>query len=609
MRRRVRLPLQVGVSSLWGLTGAAATLLPAVAMSVVGIVFYLSDERTQRSYPPWVQAVALASLSAILLLPYALGRATSALRERPSDVLLSAEGLRVDGGSFDGLFLTWESIDAGASRIEVEHRKGRSLARIAMNLPSFMAYVILGTCLAVPIWLIDSTIARGKLAAGIQRVFSRLIGPGVYDLWRLEVATDDGGHVLLATAERPLDRDSLQALLDSIRGLASLGTNPTADDKPVPRDIEVLRCPACGAPAAPKDAGTVPCAYCGATIDVPQELRERLEALSAIAERPGIVAMVQRLLEQPGARVVSARMLVGAVVMFLAWPIAFGVAAWLQAGQVLVLQNATLLAAFAIAAILGVHLALRAGLTDRQALRLVTLDLGARPPPRPDAPPECHACGAPLAVGDDQLVARCVYCSTDNVIGIDVRREARPLGAARVSLEDALGKRTRQRWLWRSLAMGVVPLVVIAGWALGAATQYLVDPLQLSRDECNGGEMARCAELGFHYDIGLGVPVNADKAIELYRRACDGGYGLSCGSLAHKLAKGWGVPRDPAGAARALAQGCNLGQGDLCEELGRAYQKGDGVPRNKARALELFHKACTRFDAAACKEEKALAGP
>lgn len=609
MRRRVRLPLQVGVSSLWGLTGAAATLLPTLAMGVVDVVFLLASRRMEQSYPVWVKGMAFVSFSVLLLLPYAIGRAMAAVRQRPSDVLLSPDGLRVEGGPFDGRFLEWENIDAGASSIEVEQRRGRSLLRIVMNVPAFVAYILCGVLLAGPIWLLDRTLTRGRLKAGVDRVFSRWMGPGKYDVWRLSVAIEGGGRVVLAAAERPLDRDSLEALLDSIRGLASLGTDAAPDDKPVPRDIEVMRCPACGAPAAPSDANTMACAYCGATIAVPGELRERIRALSVVAGRASITKLVEQLLEQPGARTVSSRMAVGAMAMFLAWPIAFGVAAWLQAGRVLVLENAMLLAGFAVAAILGVHLALRASLADRQALRLVTLDLGARPPPRPDAPPECHACGAPLAVVADQLVARCVYCGTDNVLDIDVRREARPLGTARMSLQGALRKRKRHRWLWRSLAVGVVPLVVGGGWALGAATQYLVDPLQLLRNECSAGDMARCQELGFHYDVGLEVPANADKAIELYRRACNGGHGLSCGALAHKLAKGWGVPRDPAGAARALEKGCKLGQVDLCGELGRAYAQGDGVPRDKARALSLLHKACASSDAAACKEEKALRGP
>jgi hypothetical protein len=606
-KRPIRLPLEVGVSSLWGLTGAAATLLPALAMTVMDVVFYLADDRTQSHYPEWVQWAALASLSAVLLLPYAFARAVAAVRERPSDVLLSPEGLRVEGGGFDGTFLEWKSIDPGASSIEVEHNKGRSLARIAVNLPSFLAYVVLGTCLGIPIWLLDSTITRGRLQAGTQRLFSRLLGPGQYDVWSLSVATGDGTRFVLATTERPVERDSFQALLDSIRSLAGGTTQQTRDDKPAPHDIEILHCPSCGAAATPHDSDGVACTYCGATVSVPDELRERIRALSVVAGRPGLAAMVERLLDQPGARAVSGRMLVGAVMMFLAWPVAFGVAAWLRAGHVLVLQNAMLLAAFAVAAILGVNLTLRAGLVDRQALRLVTLDLGARPPPRPGAPPGCHACGAPLVVVADQLVARCVYCGTDNVLGIDVRREARPLGRARISLQSAIGKRTRERWLWRSLAVGAVPLIVFAGWTLGRATQYAFDPLQLLRDQCDSGEMAHCQELGFHYDIGLGVPVDAQKAIELYRRACAGGYGLSCSSLAHKLAKGWGVPPDPSGAAHALEKGCELGEADQCEELGRAYEQGKGVPQDSNRALALFHKACASSFSSACREEKALA--
>jgi hypothetical protein len=108
-------------------------------------------------------------------------------------------------------------------------------------------------------------------------------------------------------------------------------------------------------------------------------------------------------------------------------------------------------------------LLLRALLVDRQALGLLTTSFGARAPRAPGAVHDCRVCGAPLpeVPGTDQLLWRCIYCRSDNIVGPELAAETSVAVGERRSLRDAL----RWRRLARpALLLGMLVLVFTAAY-------------------------------------------------------------------------------------------------------------------------------------------------
>jgi hypothetical protein len=85
----------------------------------------------------------------------------------------------------------------------------------------------------------------------------------------------------------------------------------------------------------------------------------------------------------------------------------------------------------------------------------------------------CRNCGGPLAVSERELAATCLYCGTDNLLGVD----AGEISAYALSVSRTLGEalaevRLRLRLLWVCLlvtALGVLGLGVGVHWVGGLA--------------------------------------------------------------------------------------------------------------------------------------------
>src|SRR4051794_5363035 len=106
-RPHVRLPLQIGTSSVWSLARASASLFAGPTLSLLMVAAMVNGR-----VPVWL-GVGLA-FGGLLLLPFALAHLRYAVRDRPSDVLLSADGLRVEGGRYHGLVIGWTEVDREA---------------------------------------------------------------------------------------------------------------------------------------------------------------------------------------------------------------------------------------------------------------------------------------------------------------------------------------------------------------------------------------------------------------------------------------------------------------------------------------------------------------
>ena len=202
-------------------------------------------------------------------------------------------------------------------------------------------------------------------------------------------------------------------------------------------ELEVLRCSGCGAPLALGDADSVTCPSCKASTAVPEAYRELHRARLADAALRGQAERVLSALDRPPSLVVKllARVLDQQMFVFL---LVFGVPMGLIAIGI-GLRASTWLAphlhvkpddvpfAYTVAAafgalfvmtfvprVLGVYANRRAA--DRSRLLRA---LRAHPPTVPGGPATCRACGAPLAVAADEIVATCSYCRAENAVKIE----------------------------------------------------------------------------------------------------------------------------------------------------------------------------------------------
>lgn len=83
---------------------------------------------------------------------------------------------------------------------------------------------------------------------------------------------------------------------------------------------------------------------------------------------------------------------------------------------------------------------------------------------------------------------------------------------------------------------------------------------------CNAGDVKACANLGWIYTNGTsGAPVSYFYAAKYYQIACDGGILSSCNNLAILYQKGLGVPQDAQRALDLFAYVCDTGLQSGCD--------------------------------------------
>jgi hypothetical protein len=350
----------------------------------------------------------------------------------------------------------WSAVDPARTTLTQEKERRYTLVRILGN--GFVILLILLARRRVP-W-----VPRKEI-----------------DVARLRVGLRDGTVMLLAEAERPIEKESLGALHEAI--CSSGWHTPAGAPKPkrpggrhTTMGLTVLLCNRCGAVAIPDDKEAVPCRFCGTPVPVPPTTRERIAASLRVREgRRTSDRVVGKLLQQPGAGPVGTKLVVAAVVMLLAWPVSVVVAGIEIATRLHEPLGLLSLFVFPVAMISGLFFLLRASLADRFALRLLTLDFGAQHPHKEGDPYTCRRCDAPLPDEPGAVVVGCRYCGADNILGLDLRRYAAKATREATSLEDALAKRHEERRLWGALTGVAVLLMLVGVAALGHGVSSMID--------------------------------------------------------------------------------------------------------------------------------------
>lgn len=537
MQRPVRLPLQVGTSALWSYARFASTLIPGFLL--LAAVPLLAPAMIQGGTRIDFGGIVVMLLVGLGLIVFALKHLWLSFALRPSDVLITREGLRFEGGRHRSKPIPWAEIDASQTSVQEEETMRPTLG-----------------------WILLTAMMVALSLASRRLDFGSFKRPKV-TVWRLHLAHRRRGVFVAAEAESAVERESLEALLASIQGMCA--PVPTTPPEHAPN---VLACHGCGAAAPPADAPAVQCAYCGTQIAMPEELRARIRAAQQIAHSQAKTSRhIGRLLGQPGATPTNVLFLLGAMPMAVAWPLvcAIGFYQWRQ--DALGLGTTLPLFVFPLAIIAAMFVLVRFRLVNRQALRLVTLGFAARGPQRPGDPYTCRRCGGalPAAANATALVQRCVFCNTENVLGIDLRGQAGAHVEEAQSLEQALAARTKQRLLWGLMLPVAAVLLCLGG---GLLWQALRTP---------------------------------DTVGAQYRVWCDAGYAPYCDTLAQMYETGTGVTLDEERAAQFWSKGCTLGSARACHSFATYCRTGrGGVSIDLARAMQLDGWACSAGLPEAC---------
>jgi len=445
----IRLPLQIGTSSLWSVARSSA-LFPGLVLVGLGVWVIIAMGGDTIGFAIG-GAIIVAGGS---LLYYAYKHIKLALGERPSDVVLDPNGLRIEGGAQHGLALAWSEIDTKRCRVESTTDDRVVLWRVLANLP-LVAISVIGE--------------SGDL----------LLNPTEKTpIKRLWVARHGETETLVAEGELPTEIESLDTLMHTIQSPHWYG-----EQKNAPTGPKAIVCSNCGATVAPSPEHEVKCPFCGTGVAIPEEVRQRVAAASQLAStRQAGFSRLTRLLEsQPSATRAGAAILAAAIPIALAWPIAafFILRDWELSGPgaVRFMQLAT----FPLLLTFGAFLLARGRLTDRFALHAVVVGFGARDPARPGEPYRCRACEAALPPQTGTPIVRCIYCNQASVIGLDLRSEARSAKKERASLEKALANRTRERWLWTAGSLVSLVLLALAVSALRGTFSMHAKPKPIAK--------------------------------------------------------------------------------------------------------------------------------
>lgn len=407
-QRFLRVPLQIGTSSLTSLVRASAFVVPGMILLAAPLVamFYFDSE--------FGDATVYLFFPGSFVFLFAWKHLKRARAERPSDLLLTGAGFEVRFGPHSGTSVSWFE-----------------LVRVTMERPR-----------------------KGPDKETDES-----------DLRQLCVYLRNHHRVVLGAADQQVERKSLTKLAWTLQAGCGERQERTPRAPATGDAVKLVTCPGCGAAVAPADAASVSCAFCSKAAPIPEAVRQRLRDAADLARRPD--AAVARLLDQPGAGWVGALLAFGALFMLAAWPAALAAAArsyyrheqsWAGSGFLLL---------FVASCILGFFGLVRGRLVDRQALRLVALDFGAVPPASPGKPSLCRRCLAPLPEKDRaQVLISCVYCGSENVLGIDLRRDADAAREESRSLADALARRASERRRWRGVSVAALALIALSAWSL-----------------------------------------------------------------------------------------------------------------------------------------------
>lgn len=106
--------------------------------------------------------------------------------------------------------------------------------------------------------------------------------------------------------------------------------------------------------------------------------------------------------------------------------------------------------------------------------------------------------------------------------------------------------------------------------------------------------------LGYMYSKGLGVAIDAQKAVYWYEKAANFGDLAAQCNLGIKYLRGEGVTQNYAIAFQWFTKSASQGDSRAQNELGRMYSEGLGMQQNYEQSTYWFQKACEQKNIGSC---------
>src|SRR6185503_18822845 len=207
-----------------------------------------------------------------------------------------------------------------------------------------------------------------------------------------------------------------------------------------------LLCVNCNAPLVVVDTPAVVCSFCGATNVMPQVYREELRLTRDLDSATREAA--EQWLRLAHIKVPRWWLICATIAPFV-----------LMTGSLMILLIAALLQMVSgqalpgllwvwliviPAQLLAAHAAMKNVLVS--GATNVGVAFAARPPSAAGEPPNCRQCGAPLSVGPDDIVVRCIYCEAESIVRLDesdMKTLRTRVASAQSSLAEAMSALTK----------------------------------------------------------------------------------------------------------------------------------------------------------------------
>ncbi len=345
----IRLPLQLGTSSLWSMARVCSTLVPGAILAVSAFVF--------GSIHVWLGMLGL------YLVLYAVLQLFEGWKTRPSDVMLTDNDFQIDGGPHHGLNFNWNDIEPTACKIEDSTATRLTVIYLWEDILKLAGAMAL-----------DKVRIQAEFSIkAVQKVPIR-------QFW---VATKDDQTLLLARAEAPEEQRALTALHGSFQ--SRLGTAPPAETPN--EEGSAFLCTSCSAALLPVATPTMVCPFCSTENKVPKTLQDRVKTQQSITEdRQESSLLVSELLDQPGAQKAGQILTTLGIASAIIWLLILFIltqASYASMGSFELFWGLFAGSTF----VLSFFTWTRMALVKRRALNLLTADFGARaPPPRRGCP-------------------------------------------------------------------------------------------------------------------------------------------------------------------------------------------------------------------------------
>lgn len=196
-----------------------------------------------------------------------------------------------------------------------------------------------------------------------------------------------------------------------------MSTSITSETK---RRLEPLQCANCNAPLVVIDAASIVCRFCSAINVVPEIYREELRLTRDLDSATREAA--EQWLRLAHIKAPRWFLICAAIAPFV-----------LMTAGLIILLSAVLSRVVSVHSIPGLLACVWIVLIPAQLLASnvtmknilvsgaanVGVAFAASPPSTAGEPPNCRQCGAPLSVGPDDVLVRCIYCEAESIVRLD----------------------------------------------------------------------------------------------------------------------------------------------------------------------------------------------